>query len=87
MNRKEELEKKFERGFLGFWIRKYRISYLVVLTVISIGMLSVISIPKESSPAVSLGMVMVTTVYPGTNPVDMDTLVSDKIYKEVKDIK
>ena len=50
-------------------------------------MLSVISIPKESSPAVSLGMVMVTTVYPGTNPVDMDTLVTDKIYKEVKDIK
>jgi multidrug efflux pump subunit AcrB len=29
----------------------------------------------------------VTTVYPGTNPVDMDALVTTKLYKEVKDIK
>jgi multidrug efflux pump subunit AcrB len=86
-SRKEELEKKFERGFLGFWIRKYRISYLVVLAVIALGILAVVNIPKESSPAVSLGMVNISTVYPGTNPVDMDSLVTDKIYKEVKDIK
>lgn len=87
MDRKLELQKKFERWFLGFWIRKYRISYLVVLAVIAMGMLSVMNIQKESSPAVSLGMVNISTVYPGTNPVDMDTLVTDKIYKEVKDIK
>ncbi len=87
MNRKLELQKKFERWFLGFWIRKYRISYLVVLAVIAMGTLSLMSIPKESSPAVSLGIVSVSTIYPGTNPVDMDTLVTDKIYKEVKDIK
>jgi multidrug efflux pump subunit AcrB len=87
MNRKEELEKKFERGFLGFWIRKYRISYLVVLAIIAMGMIAVMNIPKESSPAVSLGMINVSTAYPGTNPVDMDSLVTDKIYKEVKDIE
>jgi multidrug efflux pump subunit AcrB len=32
-------------------------------------------------------MISVSTVYIGTNPVDMDSLVSDKIYKEIKDIK
>lgn len=87
MDRKQELQKKFQRGFLWFWIRKYRISYLVVLAIVVMGMLAVVNIPKESSPAVSLGMIMVTTVYPGTNPVDVDSLVTDKIYEEIKDIK
>jgi multidrug efflux pump subunit AcrB len=87
MNRKEELEKKFTSGFLGFWIRRYRISYLVVLAVLAMGIVSAVSIRKESSPAVSLGMIMITTAYPGTSPADMDSLVTDKIYKEIKDIK
>ena len=38
------------------------------------------SIPKESSPSIKLGMISITTVYLGTNP-------TDKIYKEIKDIK
>lgn len=44
-------------------------------------------IPKESSPAVKLGIISVVTAYPGTNPVDIDSLITEKLYKEVKDIK
>jgi multidrug efflux pump subunit AcrB len=44
-------------------------------------------IPKESSPSVKLGMIAVSTVYPWTNPEDIDSLISNKLYKEVKDIK
>lgn len=56
------------------------------MAIAAMGMLAVLNIPKESSPAVSLGMISISTAYPGTNPVDMDTLVTDKIYKEIKDI-
>ena len=45
------------------------------------------SIPKESSPSIKLGMISITTVYIGTNPEDIDKLITDKIYKEIKDIK
>lgn len=45
------------------------------------------NIPKESSPSVKLGMIAVSTVYPGTNPEDIDSLISNKIYREIKDIK
>lgn len=51
------------------------------------GLVAAIAIPKESSPAVKLGIIAISTSYPGTNPIDMDALVTDKIYKEVKDIK
>jgi multidrug efflux pump subunit AcrB len=45
------------------------------------------SIPKESSPNIKFGVVNISTIYPGTNPVDMDALVTEKLYKEIKDIK
>lgn len=50
-------------------------------------LISVLSIPKESSPSIKLGMISISTVYLGTNPEDMDKLITDKIYKEIKDIK
>ena len=51
------------------------------------GSVAAINIPKESSPAVKLGIISISTSYVGTNPIDMDALVTDKIYKQVKDIK
>ncbi|NRH21231.1 efflux RND transporter permease subunit [Candidatus Gracilibacteria bacterium] len=87
MSRLTDITAKLESGFLGFWVRKYRISYLIVLLVLMMGLLSVMSIPKESSPSIKLGMISITTVYLGTNPEDIDKLITDKVYKEIKDIK
>ncbi len=83
-NRYNEIREKITAGFLGFWVTQYRISYLIVITLIIMGMIAVFSIPKESSPSVKLGMISIATVYPGTSPVDMDSLVTDKIYKKIK---
>jgi multidrug efflux pump subunit AcrB len=87
MSRLTELQSHVESGFLGFWVRKYRISYLIVLLVIVMGLLAAFAIPKESSPSINLGIISVVTVYPGTNPEDIDSLITDKIYKQIKDIK
>lgn len=86
-NRKKELQNKVASGFLGFWIKNYRLSYLATAVVLLLGALSIVQIPKESMPEVDLGMVMVTTAYPGASPEDVDTLVTDKIYKAIKDVK
>jgi multidrug efflux pump subunit AcrB len=87
MSRLTELRSQVESGFLGFWVRKYRISYLIVLLVMAMGLLAAFAIPKESSPSINLGIISVVTVYPGTNPEDIDSLITDKIYKQIKDIK
>ncbi len=87
MSRIKELQTNVESGFLGFWIRKYRISYLIVLLVIVMWLLAAFAIPKESSPSIQLGIISVSTAYPWTNPEDMDSLITDKIYKEIKDVK
>ncbi len=51
------------------------------------GTFALIQIPKESSPNIKFGIVLINTPYPGANPVDVDSSVTEKIYKEVKDIK
>ncbi len=83
----KKITEKLESGFLGFWLRKYRISYLLILAILVMGAAALFSIPKESSPNIKFGLVVISTVYPGTNPTDMDALVTAKLYKEVKDIK
>lgn len=51
------------------------------------GTFALLQIPKESSPNIKFGIVLINTVYPGANPVDVDSSVTEKVYKEVKDIK
>ncbi len=86
-SRNLELREKFTAWFLWFWVRQFRISYLIVITIVIMGLVAAINIPKESSPAVKLGIISISTSYIGTNPIDMDALITDKIYKQVKDIK
>jgi len=87
MSRIKELREKTLKWFFGFWIKKYRISYIIILVIITIWYLALANIPKESSPAIKFWMISISTSYPWTNPNDMDSLVTDKIYKEIKDIK
>ena len=82
----ELLRAKHESGFLGFWVRQYRISYLIIFALIVLGVGALFGIQKESSPNIKFGIVNITTAYPGASPVDVDTLITDKLYKEVKDI-
>jgi multidrug efflux pump subunit AcrB len=43
-------------------------------------------LPKEAFPEVKVPMVVVTTVYAGTSPTDMENLVAKQIEKEMKSI-
>lgn len=85
--RKEELQEKAMGGFFGFWIKNYRLSYLIVLTVIIFWMISVMNIPKESNPSVNLGMIMISVWYPWASPEDVDASVVTKIYQSVESAK
>ena len=46
-----------------------------------------ISIPKESSPDIKFGIISISISYPGVNPEDMDSIVTEKVEKEIQDIE
>lgn len=78
--RQEELEK----WFLWFWVKKAKVSYLLTLLLLFVWIFSLSSIPKESTPEISFWIVWVITAYPWVNPTDVDSLITEKIEKEIR---
>ena len=52
-----------------------------------IGLLAVFQIPKESSPDIKFWIISITTPYSWVNPSDIDSLITEKIEKEIEDIE
>ncbi|EKQ56849.1 MULTISPECIES: efflux RND transporter permease subunit [unclassified Clostridium] len=61
------------------------ILFLVVIAIIS-GFYCYYIIPKQESPDVSSPAAMITTIYPGASPNDIESLVTKKIEEKVEEI-
>lgn len=58
--------------------------------IVMIGILwisGLLSIPKESSPDIKFGIVLINTVYRGVSPEEIDALITTRIEKEIKNIQ
>lgn len=78
--------KNLYKWFYAFWINNYRVSFILIILIILYWVFSLFTIPKESSPDIKFWMISVTTIYQWVNPVDIDSLITDKIEKEIKDV-
>ncbi|USN56647.1 MAG: efflux RND transporter permease subunit [Candidatus Peribacteria bacterium] len=58
---------------------------MVVLLIIA-GIGAMISIPKESSPAIDFGIIMINTSYPGASPEDIDDSITEEIESKIESI-
>lgn len=77
---------KLRSGFYAFWVMRYRVTYLMMFSIIVIGLVSAISIPKESSPDIKFGIISVSTINTGVSPQEIDTLITEKLEREINDI-
>lgn len=75
-----------KQSFFWRWIVNYKVSFLLIVLVVLYGLYVAVTIPKESQPDIKFGIVNVTTVYPGANPVDIDDVITTKIEDEIKDL-
>lgn len=65
----------------------YRTTILVLTAVLSLGgIYSYITIPKESNPSIEIPQVVVTTIYPGASPDDVESLITQHIEREVQGV-
>ncbi len=58
---------------------------VAVLTVILTlgGIYSYVTIPKEAAPSIEIPNIIVTTIYPGASPDDIETLITQHIEREI----
>ena len=65
----------------------YRTSIIVLTAVLIVGGLySYVSIPKEAQPSIEIPNIVVTTIYPGASPNDIETLLTQPIEQEIQGI-
>ncbi|MBT3449212.1 MAG: efflux RND transporter permease subunit [Bacteroidetes Order II. Incertae sedis bacterium] len=64
---------------------KYRTTVLVLTVVLVLGgIYSYITIPKEANPSIEIPNIVVTTIYPGASPDDVESLLTQPIESEIQ---
>jgi len=67
------------------FISQFQLTILVILLIISIGIVGLLNLPKESLPEIVFPSITVQTVFIGASPVDVESLVTEKIENKIKD--
>ncbi|GBD07066.1 Multidrug resistance protein MdtC [bacterium HR21] len=71
--------------FLSNWAIRNRVTvYVLAVCTFVLGIYTYVRLPKELLPDVVIPTILVTTVYPGTSPADVENLVTRPIEKQLK---
>lgn len=88
MSNKEKVEKVVREFKLTTAALKNKNTvYLLTVALALFGLFSYVNLPKELQPDISVPWILVTTVYPGNAPVDIENLISRPLEKEIETIK
>lgn len=61
------------------WITNVRLVILLILLVITVGLISVFTLPRRLNPEVKIPIVTVSAVLPGASPEDIESLVTQPL--------
>ncbi|PIR04079.1 MAG: hypothetical protein COV59_02755 [Candidatus Magasanikbacteria bacterium CG11_big_fil_rev_8_21_14_0_20_39_34] len=65
--------------FWEFFLENYQFTYVLLLSIVVLGIISIVTLPKESSPEIEVPIGIITTPYPGANAEDVEELVTNPI--------
>jgi multidrug efflux pump len=74
-------------SFWIFFLKKRAFTYMVMFALVSAGLFSLVTIPKESSPEVVVPIGIVTTALRGAQAVDTEKLITNKLEEEIANIE
>ena len=67
------------RGYLSYFIRSYRVTFLLVVGLSILGVFTVINLPREANPEIDVPFAAVVTAFPGSSSRDVEDLITDPI--------
>ena len=85
INLNEQVKREFKLTTLS--LKNKTTVFLLTAVLLIAGFISYRTMPKELMPDVALPWIMVTTVYPGNPPIDMENLITRPLEKEIEPIK
>ncbi|PIS41393.1 MAG: hypothetical protein COT25_03300, partial [Candidatus Kerfeldbacteria bacterium CG08_land_8_20_14_0_20_42_7] len=69
-----------------FFINRYRISILILLAIVAAGIWGMTTNQRQDFPKIPVNIVVVTTIYPGASPADVEQTVLIPIEQAAKNI-
>lgn len=60
--------------------------FIITIIITAFGLMAYLALPKEQFPEIKIPQIIVSTVYPGTSPENMENLVTKPIEKQVKNL-
>lgn len=84
---KLEFNPKLRETWLNYFVTNFRVVILLIVLISIWGLYSFAILPRESSPEVKIPIAVVTTIYPGASPKDVEKFVTRKIETELAGLK
>ncbi len=82
----EDLDRYKEIGLTSLAIRNPISVIVLIVIIVVMGLSSYARIPKEAAPEITIPNIVVSTIYPGASPDDMESLVTQPLEQELSTI-
>ncbi len=73
--------------WLNYFVSNFRVVMLIIIMITAWGLYSFFRLPRESSPEVKIPIAIVSTVYPGASPSDVEQFVTKPIETQLSGLK
>lgn len=82
-----EFRPELKKTWLNFFVSNFRVVALIIFLISAWGIYSFSVLPRESNPEVKIPIAVVSAVYPGASPSDMEELVTKKLETAISSIQ
>jgi HAE1 family hydrophobic/amphiphilic exporter-1 len=83
---KLEFSPELRKTWLNFFVANFRVVILLIILISGWGIFSFSQLPRESNPEVKIATAIITDVYPGVAPSDIEELVTKKIETDISGV-
>lgn len=78
---------ELRKMWLNFFVKNFRVVILLIVMITAWGLFAFGQLPRESNPEIKIPIAVVSTVYPGASPSDVEEFVTKKIETELAGLK
>lgn len=75
-----------KKGIIYHVVKNWRFTIFFTILAIALGIYSYYMVPKQESPDVSAPFAVITTIYPGASPEDVEKLVTRVIEEDIREV-
>lgn len=78
-----KFDPKLKIGLIAKYLANPRLVFLLLFTIFTLGITSYLGLPHRLNPEIKIPIIIVSTVLPGANPQDIESLVTQPLESEV----